>query len=184
MPSSLPLAVMLSLPVASTAWVAGRRATPSRRSAALAAHRIGVYYGTVGQNTETVAEGIVNAINAAHPDEPDIAGTEPLYIDDVESVNEFTKYDSLILGCPTWNTGADEERSGTAWDDLYYGDMQGLSLTGKKVAVFGCGDSIGYGENFCDAIDGECDRSIDRSINQSINGSINSDDRCKFDYHL
>ena len=91
----------------------------------------------------TVAEGIVNAINAAHPDEPDIAGTEPLYIDDVESVNEFTKYD-FILGCPTWNTGADEERSGTAWDDLYYGDVQGVSLAGKKVAVFGCGDSIGY----------------------------------------
>ena len=157
----------------------GRRSgnpSPARapRRSSLEAHRIGVYYGTVGQNTESVAEGIVEMINAANPDEPDIAGTEPLYIDDVESVKEFEKYDALILGCPTWNTGADEERSGTAWDDLYYGDMQGLSLTGKKVAVFGCGDSIGYGENFCDAIDGECDRSINQSINQSMGPSIAS----------
>ena len=117
------------------------------------AHRIGVYYGTVGQNTEAVAVGIVDAFKASCPDEPDIAGSEPMYIDDVESVSEFLKYDSLVLGCPTWNTGADEERSGTAWDDLYYDSMQELSLAGKKVACFGCGDSIGYGENFCDAVD-------------------------------
>ena len=146
----------------------GRRSgnpSPARapRRSSLEAHRIGVYYGTVGQNTESVAEGIVEMINAANPDEPDIAGTEPMYIDEVESVKEFEKYDALILGCPTWNTGADEERSGTAWDDLYYGDMQGVSLAGKKVAVFGCGDSIGYGENFCDAIDGEsCGRERER----------------------
>ena len=43
--------------------------------------------------------------------------------------------------------------SGTAWDELYYDSMQALDLKGKKVACFGCGDSIGYGENFCDAVD-------------------------------
>lgn len=26
--------------------------------------------------------------------------------------------DGLIVGAPTWNTGADEGRSGTAWDDV------------------------------------------------------------------
>merc|ERR1712060_276733 len=32
-------------------------------------------------------------------------------------------------------------------------EIRGLSLSGKPVAVFGCGDSAGYGENFCDAIE-------------------------------
>merc|ERR1712037_1064926 len=57
-----------------------------------------------------------------------------------------------IVGCPTWNTGADEYRSGTSWDDLL-DDIKGVDLKGKPVAVFGCGDSQGYGDNFCDGIE-------------------------------
>merc|ERR1711862_309001 len=61
-------------------------------------------------------------------------------------------YDGLIVGCPTWNTGADEYRSGTSFDD-YLDEIKELDLGGKPVAVFGCGDSQGYGDNFCDAIE-------------------------------
>merc|ERR1712216_286095 len=46
-------------------------------------------------------------------------------------------YDGLIVGAPTWHTGADTERSGTAWDDF----------------IYGLGDSSGYADNFCDAMD-------------------------------
>merc|ERR1719384_388094 len=58
----------------------------------------------------------------------------------------------MIVGCPTWNTGADEMRSGTTWDD-YLETIKGYDLKGKTVAVFGCGDSQGYGDNFCDGIE-------------------------------
>merc|ERR1712083_308863 len=68
------------------------------------------------------------------------------------SAEDLASYDGLIVGCPTWNTGADEYRSGTAWDDII-DDIKGLSLGGKPVAVFGCGDSQGYGDNFCDGIE-------------------------------
>ena len=34
-----------------------------------------------------------------------------------------------------------------------YGDLAGLDLKGKKVAIFGVGDQSGYGDNFCDAMD-------------------------------
>ena len=34
-----------------------------------------------------------------------------------------------------------------------YGDLAGLDLKGKKVAIFGLGDQGGYGDNFCDAMD-------------------------------
>lgn len=63
----------------------------------------------------------------------------------------FGKYPSLIVGTPTWNTGADVERSGTGWDEIYYKSMQQLNLQGKKVAVFGLGDQVSYAENYADA---------------------------------
>ena len=53
---------------------------------------------------------------------------------------------------PTWNTGADEARSSTAWDDML-DDIRGLDLCGKPVAIYGLGDQVGYGDNFCDAIE-------------------------------
>merc|ERR1712060_572088 len=76
---------------------------------------------------------------------------------EAEDVGEYgaedlTEFDGLIVGCPTWNTGADEYRSGTSWDDLI-DEIKELSLDGKPVAVFGCGDSQGYGDNFCDGIE-------------------------------
>ena len=34
----------------------------------------------------------------------------------------------MAAGAPTWNTGADTERSGTAWDNLL-DDIKGVSWT-------------------------------------------------------
>ena len=74
-------------------------------------------------------------------------------IDEVQGsvAAEFAKFDSLVVGTPTWNTGADMERSGTGWDEIYYSEMQELNIAGKKVAVFGLGDSVSYAENYADA---------------------------------
>lgn len=49
------------------------------------------------------------------------------------------------------NTGADTERSGTGWDEIYYTSMTELNIEGKHFAVFGCGDQVSYAENFADA---------------------------------
>jgi len=101
---------------------------------------VGLVYGTQTGNTETVAGLIAEA-----------AGVEATPIDDLSS-EDLAAYDGLIVGAPTWNTGADEYRSGTTWDD-YLDEIKGLDLKGKPVAIFGCGDSQSYGENFCDAIE-------------------------------
>merc|ERR1711953_486318 len=79
------------------------------------------------------------------------SGLEATEVGDISS-GDLTGYDGLIVGAPTWHTGADEMRSGTAWDDILE-EIKGLDLNGKPVAVFGCGDSSGYGDNFCDAIE-------------------------------
>merc|ERR1712203_1179780 len=100
----------------------------------------GLIYGTQTGNTETVAGLIAEA-----------AGVEATPIDDF-SAEDLAGYDGLIVGTPTWNTGADEYRSGTTWDD-YLDEIKALDLKGKPVAVFGCGDSQGYADNFCDAIE-------------------------------
>merc|ERR1740127_108050 len=92
-------------------------------------------------NTETVA-GYVAAKT----------GLEAQCIDDLDGA-AVAGFDGLIVGSPTWHTGADTERSGTAWDEFIYGDLTSLDLKGKKVAIFGLGDSSGYADNFCDAMD-------------------------------
>ena len=33
-------------------------------------------------------------------------------------------FDGLIVGSPTWHTGADTERSGTAWDEVRTQDIE------------------------------------------------------------
>merc|ERR1712217_998530 len=70
------------------------------------------------------------------------AGLEAADIGDY-AAEDLTEFDVLIVGCPTWNTDADEYRSGTAWDDVI-DDIKGTDLSGKTVAVFGVGDQEGY----------------------------------------
>ena len=81
-------------------------------------------------NTETVA-GYVAAKT----------GLEAQAIDDLDG-EAIAAFDGLIIGAPTWHTGADTERSGTAWDEFLYNDLPSLDLSGKKVAIFGLGDQV------------------------------------------
>jgi len=100
---------------------------------------VGVYYSTSTGNTETVCGYICDAV-----------GAEMVDIGDAEE-GDLASHDTIIVGAPTWHTGADEQRSGTSWDDWLYDTLPGLELDGKKVAVFGVGDQASYADNFCDA---------------------------------
>ena len=59
----------------------------------------------------------------------------------------FLSYDSLVLGVPTWFDG----ELPNYWDE-FVPELETLDLKGKKIALFGNGDQIGYPENFVDAI--------------------------------
>ncbi len=104
---------------------------------------VGIYFATTTGKTEDIAERLHGILSGAEA---------PKDLADVSDVSEFTSLDGIICGIPTWNTGADSERSGTAWDSMLE-DIGGLSLSGKKVAIFGLGDSSTYTENFCDAME-------------------------------
>ena len=96
---------------------------------------VGLLYSTTTGNTETVAGYITAA-----------CGVEAEDIGDVED-DALMAHDALICGAPTWHTGADEQRSGTAWDEFLYDRLPSLDLTGKKVGIFGLGDQGGYSDN-------------------------------------
>mmetsp|Transcript_4979 Transcript_4979/g.8851 ORF Transcript_4979/g.8851 Transcript_4979/m.8851 type:complete len:206 (-) Transcript_4979:122-739(-) len=104
---------------------------------------VGLFYSTSTGNTEAAADWIKAKFSGEITDPTDIGEVD---------ISDLEGYSSLIVGAPTWNTGADEGRSGTAWDEVL-DEIRDLDLGGKKVAVFGCGDSSSYGDYFCDAIE-------------------------------
>merc|ERR1712057_75529 len=122
-----------------------RQGKPSTRGRLQVNAKVGLFYSTSTGNTEAAAEWIQEKF-AKHGD---IAA--PVDICEA-NVSDMQAFDSLIVDAPTWNTGADEGRSGTAWDEVIE-EIKDLDLSGKKVAVFGCGDSSSYGDYFCDAIE-------------------------------
>merc|ERR1719181_1189784 len=101
--------------------------------------RAALAYSTTTGNTETVA-GYIGGLT----------GLEAYDVGDCEG-DYLMEADSLIIGAPTWHTGADDQRSGTSWDEFLYGTLTELDLSGKQVAIFGVGDSSSYADNFCDA---------------------------------
>jgi len=125
-------------PILRSAALDGARA--GCRGSLTCVRAVGLFYGTSTGKTEEAAEIIAGKTGTTHTG-----------IDEIEA-GDLAGFDGLIVGAPTWNTGADEQRSGTTWDDML-DDIRGLDLKGKPVAVFGTGDSAGYGDNFCDAIE-------------------------------
>ncbi len=133
-------------------------------------------FATMSGNTERIAGYIGDA-----------TGISPTPIADV-SAADLEAADCIICGAPTWNTGADDMRSGaqcgvrtrpprrrpravaatrrnhrqhavdailhtgTDIDDWLYSELPNADLSGKKVALFGLGDSAGYSGNFCDSV--------------------------------
>jgi len=129
----LSIALILSAAGLTEAWV-----TPGAARATTSLN--GVYYSTSTGNTETIAGYIAEAAGAGDAEE----------IGDV-SDDAVTGADYLIVGAPTWHTDAEDQRSGTTWDEWLYETLPNLDLDGKKVAIFGCGDQESYADYYCDA---------------------------------
>lgn len=75
---------------------------------------------------------------------------------------------------PTWNTGADDHRSGTPMDNFLYDKLPSMDFTGKKIGIFGCGDQFSYNDNFCDAMGEIFDLLTEKGA--MVLGSVATDD--------
>lgn len=98
----------------------------------------GIFYGSTTGTTEAVAEDIAKQLGITAADVHNVADA---------SADETNKYDLLLLGSSTWGCGE--------LQDDWYGFLDALKakdLAGKRVALFGCGDSGSYPDTFCDAL--------------------------------
>lgn len=99
---------------------------------------IGIYFGSTTGCTEEVANKIADNLGISTSDIHNV-GTS--------SVDDINRYDTLLLGSSTWGCGD--------LQDDWYDFLDALSkqdLSGKKVGIFGCGDSDSYADTFCGAI--------------------------------
>jgi len=101
-----------------------------------------IVFGSTTGNTETAAIHAEKALRGK--------GYETVLknADDVKVDGLADGYDLILLGCSTWG---DEDIE--LQDDFVplYEDLELAGLKGRRVAVFGCGDS-GY-THFCGAVD-------------------------------
>lgn len=100
--------------------------------------KIGLFFGSDEGNTERVAYRIQRRLGEDVVDVMDIADVTQL---------EFTNYDKIILGIPTWDFGQIQSDWEEFWDDI-----AAVDFSGKTVAFFGLGDQFGYGDYFLDAM--------------------------------
>ena len=101
-----------------------------------------VVFGSTTGNTESVAEYVAETLKS-----------EGLAVDvknaaDVKVDGLAEGYDLVLFGCSTW--GDDEIELQENFVPLY-DELEKAKLDGRKVAVFGCGDSS-Y-THFCGAVD-------------------------------
>ena len=98
----------------------------------------GIFFGSTMGTTEAVAADIAKQLGVADADVHNVADTP---------AGEVQKYDLLVLGSSTWGAGELQDD----WYD-FLDALKRKALSGKRVALFGCGDAGIYSDTFCDAM--------------------------------
>lgn len=94
-----------------------------------------VVYGSSTGTCESIAQTIASKL-----------GAEVIAVSDL-TAEQLAEADNILLGSSTWGAGELQ-------DDWYDGIeiVKKADLSGKKVPVFGCGDSASYSDTFCSAM--------------------------------
>lgn len=125
--------------------------------------KIGIYYGSSTGNTQNIAEIIAGRLGVPSSDVHDVTSASA----------DFSGYDILLFGSSTWGIGDLQDD----WEG-FIGKVSNADLAGKKVAIFGCGDSASYSDSFCDAI-GKIFHTVERK-GCTIIGKVSDD---KYSYN-
>ena len=99
---------------------------------------IALFYGSSTCYTEMAGEKIRQVLGESQVDIFSITETP---------IIEAGFYSRVILGIPTWDYGELQEDWEDIWDEIDQVDWQG-----KRVALYGLGDQVGYPEWFLDAM--------------------------------
>jgi flavodoxin I len=100
--------------------------------------KTGIFYGSSTGNTESVARQIQLELGMDNSDIIDVASA---------SGKEIDNYKQLIFGTSTWGIGDIQ-------DDFagFISHLSAANLSGKLVAIFGCGDQESYSDTFVDGM--------------------------------
>ena len=104
--------------------------------------KVGLFYGSETGNTKTHAGEIKDFLEGTHLEITE----EPIDVASFD-VEDLLDYDIIIFGSPTWNIGELQSDIGEVFDEF-----DNIDLTGKKIAIYGCGDQEGYPDSYQDAI--------------------------------
>lgn len=98
---------------------------------------IGIYYGSSTGTTQEVAEAIARLLGVDKSNVYDVANADA----------NFSAYEVLLFGSSTMGYGDLQDD----WES-FIDKVKSADLSGKIVALFGCGDSASYSDTFCDAM--------------------------------
>lgn len=99
---------------------------------------IGIFFGSDTGNTERLAKMIQKKLGNNLSDIFNVAYC---------SKADIENYNKLVFGIPTWYYGEPQ----CDWDS-FLPIFKDIDFSGKKVAIFGCGDQEDYSEYFCNAM--------------------------------
>ena len=128
--------------------------------------RLKLIYGSDTGNTEHVIDSLV--INMLSKYDLETKRVEELESDD------WNTHDFYILSIPTWYDGELQ----SDWED-YFEEFKKINFEGKKIAIFGLGDQIGYEEWFCDGVGILAE--VVESNGGTIIGKVSRDDSYEFE---
>ncbi|HEX7004592.1 MAG TPA: flavodoxin [Trueperaceae bacterium] len=103
--------------------------------------RMLIVYGSTYGDTADAADRIATRVETLSGVEPVLREVGRTDLSDLES------YDVILVGCSTWNEGEIQDD----WFDKLP-ELDSLDLGGKRVALFGSGDQLGYPITFQDAL--------------------------------
>jgi flavodoxin I len=109
--------------------------------------KVGIFFGTDTGNTRRIAKDIAVSLTSA-------VAAKPVNIRN-SSVEDLLKYDTLILGSPTYGEGQlpglSTGNATESWEE-FLPKLTGQDFSGKKVAIYGLGNQKGYPDQFVDAM--------------------------------
>ena len=102
--------------------------------------KIGLFWGSNTGNQEEATNFLADYLKSEgyQLDLYNIVDTPP---------SKMLEYKKLLIGCPTWHIGELQDD----WDAIYE-EYKKLDFSSVTAAFFGCGDQVGYSDNFLDAI--------------------------------
>lgn len=111
-------------------------------------NKIGIFFGTETGTTRLVAKKIHTRLGEA-------IAAKPVNVNRISPADMF-QYDALILGTPSYGVGQIPGHSAgcleSNWEEFLRQMPAGMSLQGKRIAMFGLGAQERYSERFCSSL--------------------------------